>query len=181
MIKVITGPMFAGKSEYLITEYMFLQSNYPNNKIQAFKPSKDTRTKTRIKSRKFSTTIPAEVVHNFKEIVNRITPDTSDIFIDEVQFIEGDVVELKKLSVYENKNFIIGGLSMTAELKPFGAMPNILAIADEVVHIKADCECGEKAELTYCKVKKQGDILVGDQAEYKPLCRNCYIKYNREG
>ena len=62
---------------------------------------------------------------------------------------------------------------MTSEQAPFGLMPEILAISDEVINIKASCfDCGRPASYTYHEGPKEGDILVGNEG-YIPLCSRC--------
>ena len=55
-------------------------------------------------------------------------------------------------------------------------MPYLLAIANSVITLRAECECGFTADYTYCKTQKEKDILIGDKQEYKPLCRKCLAK-----
>ena len=77
----------------------------------------------------------------------------------------------------KNKNFFVSGLDMTAEKKPFGLMPELLAIADKVEKCVAICnDCSEEnAIYSYFLGKKDTDIVVGNH-EYVPLCRKCYSK-----
>ena len=99
------------------------------------------------------------------------------MFIDEVQFLTGNAAEILYISIHNNIDFYISGLNLTSELKPFGIMPDILAIADEVVHLKACCaECNKRnAIYTYCLVDKQDDVLIGSN-QYQPICSSCLQK-----
>ena len=70
----------------------------------------------------------------------------------------------------------IAGLNLTSELKPFGIMPNIMAIADEVTFKHVSCnECNRDASYTYYNGSKDGDILVGND-NYIALCARCLRK-----
>lgn len=174
MIIVYTGPMFAGKSTALLEEY----NNIKNKaSIVCFKPSKDNRDKTQIRARGVEQKVDAIVITKFDEIPNYINENTKHIFIDEVQFINGNFNILSKLSVEKDIDIYVGGLKQTSELRPFGTMPYILAIADFVIELRAECECGKNAFYTYCKVDKKSEVLVGDKKEYIPVCRECYLKY----
>ncbi len=176
MIYVVTGPMFSGKSGRLIQiGMMYIQINKGVN-LQCFKPSKDKRDKSYIKSRETDIRIEADVVERFEDIVGKLEEATKVIIIDEAQFIEGDYMLLEDLN-RAGYTIYVGGLRTTSELKPFGKMCEIMGIADEIELLKAKCEkCGEAAEYTMCKIKKNGDTLVGDKDKYYPICRKCLNK-----
>lgn len=175
MIKVFTGPMFASKSEKLIEIAQKTEKH-----VLAFKPSKDTRDNTKIRSRALKETIEAKVISDLNDIHKHLDcfleePENFAIFIDEAQFLTGDVAILANYSLL-GFDFYIAGLSMTSELKPFGIMPNILAIADEIVHLKAVCaNCNDEAIYTYYSKPKSTDIIIGNKG-YKPLCAHCFNK-----
>lgn len=172
MIKVFTGPMYAAKSLGLIQAAKVRQKKDKNNVI-CFKPSRDTRDKSKIKSRAIEDSLDAYVIQDLSQIQCYLTADIDTIIIDEVQFLSGDVQELLWLTIYDNIDIYIAGLDMTSELTPFNIMSDILAIATDVVKLRARCQdCGKEAEYTHCLVDKTEDILVGN-SEYIPLCRNC--------
>ena len=80
------------------------------------------------------------------------------------------------LSVKRDLDIYIAGLNLTSELKPFGIMPEIMAIADEVVFKHASCnDCNRDASYTYYNGAKDGDILVGND-NYIALCARCLRK-----
>ena len=81
----------------------------------------------------------------------------------------------------KGKTFFISGLDMTAERKPFGLMPELLAVADTIHKCVAICnDCAEEnAVYSYYLGKKDTDIVVGN-AEYIPLCRKCYTRRLRQ-
>lgn len=173
MIIVYTGPMFAGKSTALIEEYDNIKDK---DSILCFKPSKDIKNKTFIKARGKRKQLDAIVIDKFEDIKKYITNNIKHIIIDEAQFINGNFNILSKLSIEDDIDIIIAGLSQTSEQRPFGTMPYILAIADTIIQLRAECECGHNAYYTYCLEKKKNDILIGDK-EYKPLCKKCLLKY----
>lgn len=176
MIKVYTGPMYAGKSTHLLLDYTIIKNK---ELIKCFKPSKDIRDFNEIKARNCDIKAKSIVIKKFEEILKHIKEDTKYIFIDEAQFIEGNYNILTELSL-KRITIIIAGLSKTSELKPFGCMPNILAIADEINLLKTYCnDCGNDANYTWYNGKKNKDILVGDK-EYEPLCLECYKKRKEE-
>ena len=135
MITVITGPMYAEKSKYLIEKYNEIEEK---EKIKCFKPSKDKRTKTKIKSRALKQEIEANVIEKFEDIINYIDDNVEYIFIDEVQFLNGNFNILEKLSIERDIDIYIAGLSKTDKQRPFGEMPYRLALADKILLLIPD-------------------------------------------
>ncbi len=175
MIKVFTGPMYASKSYGLIKTY--LKKYDPNKKnILCFKPSKDKRDKSYIKSRCARTKLESIVISDLSEIRQYLTPNIDTILIDEAQFLSGDVSVLVWLTIKDKIDIYIAGLNLASYSTPFGIMPNILSVATEIVNLVAECkDCGRDAEYTYCLVPKDGTILLGDE-KYIPLCGDCLVK-----
>lgn len=174
MLKVYTGPMFSGKSTALINEY---DNIIDKENAICFKPSKDTRDKTQIRARNVKEKVNAIVIKSFEEILGYLKSTTKYIFIDEVQFLEGNYCLLDSISKKLNIDVIVSGLHLTSELNSFGFTKDLMMLADKVVFLAARCEdCGENADYTYCLSNKNTDILVGDKEKYIPLCRACYIK-----
>lgn len=169
MIKVYTGTMFSGKSTKLIEEYQKISDK---NKVMCFKPSKDSREFGKIRARNVQEEIKAVVIKKFEEIITHITDEIEYIFIDECQFIEGNFNILSKLSL-KGITIYIGGLKQTSNLRPFGTMPYVLAIADEIEILHTKCKCGRTARYTMCTKEKDNDILIGDNEEYQAVCEKC--------
>lgn len=171
-INVYTGPMFSGKSNALLSAYE--RGIIAKKKVLAFKPQLDNRFgKNVIKSRRFGE-IEAINISNLKELKKY---DADIYIIDEFQFLEGDISIIQSLADEKGKIFHISGLDMTAEKKPFGLMPSLLAIADNIEKYVAICQdCDEEnAIYSYFLGKKNTDILIGNH-EYIPLCRKCMQK-----
>lgn len=173
MITVITGPMYAEKSKYLIEKYNEIEEK---EKIKCFKPSKDKRTKTKIRSRALKQEIEANVIEKFEDIMNYIDDNIKYIFIDEVQFLNGNFNILEKLSIERDIDIYIAGLSKTDKQHPFGKMPYVLALADKINVLTAKCKCGKEARYTICKIKKDKEVLIDTGKEYQSVCRECYNK-----
>lgn len=172
MIKVYTGTMFSGKSTRLIEEYNKIEDK---NKIMCFKPSKDDREFGVIRARNVNKVISSIVIKKFEDILEHIDDNIEYIFIDEVQFVKGNFEVLTELSLI-GFTIYIAGLKQTSDLTPFGIMPYVLAIADEIEILHTNCECGEIARYTDCTTDKNNDILIGDKEKYRPVCENCYVR-----
>lgn len=176
MIKVITGPMFSGKSEQLIANIELYKNKYKN--IKYFKPSLDTRDKDYIKTRASNRVYKATLIKNLSDIKNNIDENTELVVIDEAQFLKGNIAKITDLYL-KNVDFLIAGLSSTSDQQPFGIMPDILSIATDVVVLKAKCAiCGDLAEFTKTNDKKLNTIECN--LNYFPVCRKCMKLCNEE-
>jgi len=174
MIRVYTGPMFSGKTNGLLNVY---NNMWNKDIIQCYKPKVDNRDYGIIKSRNNTTELRATLIEDLKELKETLKPNVTTIFIDEFQFLTGDVKSITDMSLYEDKDFYISGLAMTSELEPFGIMPNIMAVADEITFYDATCYyCNKPAKFTLYRGNDiKGKVLVGNN-EYVPACGKCYIK-----
>lgn len=177
MIHVKTGPMFSSKSAVLIERY---NNIWNKEKVVCFKPRVDDRDFGIIKSRTTDTKIDAYCIRDLSEIYSYINDQTRTIFIDEIQFLTGDVSVLLDLSINRDIDFYVSGLNMTSEQVPFGLMPQVLAVADEIEILRASCfDCNKDAQFSYYEAGgKESTILVGSDG-YIPLCASC-LKKRRE-
>ena len=172
MIKTFTGPMFSGKTSALLTVY-FNMWNKKN--IMCFKPKMNTRDDG-IKSKNIRENVPAIEIEDLSEIPKLLKKNTRTIFIDEANFLTGDVSILTDLNINKNVDIYIAGLNMTSEQKPFGIMPDILAISDYIEISKSYCTiCNRESSYTYFEGNKNDDIEVGDSG-YISLCEECLRK-----
>lgn len=174
MITTFIGPMFSGKSDKLIEVYNKI---YNKDNIICFKPVDDNRDLGVISSRNKQSQLKCYLINRFEDILFILkglnTPFLGKIIlIDEAQFIKGNVQYLNYLSIKLDYDIYISGLSLTSNLKPFGCMPEILSISDNIVKLWAHCYyCGRRADYTRCLVDKVKDVLVGNE-EYIPVCKN---------
>ena len=170
MIKVFTGPMYSEKSLNLIRVY---ESIKDKSTVQAFKPSLIHKVNTVIHSRSICNDINCKVIHDLGEIESNIDNKTKVIIIDEFQFLTGNVKTIVKMSIERGINFYIAGLSSTFEQGPFGLMPYILAVANEITMCNADCfDCKKhKAEYTIISIDKE--IRNKYKNGFIPLCIDC--------
>lgn len=177
MIKTFVGPMFSGKSDALISIYKKI---WNKELVMAFKPSADTRDKEFIKSKNYDVQIPATFIDDLSEIKEKIHgKNIRTIFIDEAEFLTGDVAELVALSIYYDIDFYIAGLNMTSEQKPFGIIGDILAVSDEIENITGFCQdCNKPSRYSFYVPVKTKDVVVGDDG-YVSLCPTCLRKRNQ--
>ena len=177
-IIVIVGPMYSGKTEELIKRIK--EFSHAKKKCMLFKHNFDTRydkdfivTHNGIKEK-------CIVTKNSNEIKNKINTCIDDIDvigIDEVQFFDDNIVTLLEDLANIGKVVVVAGLDMDYMGNPFGPMSSILAIADEIVKLKAICSiCGKDAMFSKRIIEKKGTILVGAAESYTPVCREHFNK-----
>lgn len=174
MIEVICGPMFSGKTEELIRRLRRLQ--YARVNFMLFKPTIDDRYDEINVTSHNKTSITSVPIQYPSEITLHLNqnPDVTTIAIDEVQFLNGDIVDIcSKLDV--NYHIMVAGLDMDHRGNPFKIMQGLLTIADSVSKLSAVCvKCGADAKMSY-KLSKNEDIVdVGGSEKYEARCRKCW-------
>jgi len=178
-IEVITGPMFAGKTEELIRRVRRLQ--YANRNIIVFKPSIDDRyADNEVVSHNDSRTRSISIL-KASEIMEYINIDTDVVAIDEIQFLDEDAVEICEYLADKGIRVIVSGLDRNFRGEPFSFMPKLMAIAEYVTKLSAICvKCHTPATRTQRiidgKPANYNDpiILVGATDSYEARCRDCH-------
>ncbi len=178
-LEVVCGSMFSGKSEELIRRLR--RAEFAQLRTQVFKPAIDNRTTTDHIHAHSGKKLPAVALENPAQISEMLLPEAQVIGIDEVQFFSTDIVPLILDLVDAGKRVIVAGLDLDFRAIPFGCMPALLAVADEVTKLKAVCMCcGLDAHFTQRLVNglpaKLTDplIMIGAQECYQARCRGCY-------
>ncbi|HLU08570.1 MAG TPA: thymidine kinase [Oceanobacillus sp.] len=179
-IEVICGSMFCGKTEELIRRVR--RAIIARQKVQAFKPSIDTRYGLERVTSHDGQNIEAQPVTTPKEILDALQPDTTVVAIDEVQFFSEEIVQLVQDLASRGLRVIVAGLDMDFRGEPFGSLPYLLSCAEEVTKLHAICVvCGEQASRTQRLVNGQPAhyndpvILVGASERYEARCREHHI------
>lgn len=173
-IEVICGSMFSGKTEELLRRLK--RAEFAKLNISVFKPQIDTRyDNTKIVSHD-SNSIISTPIKKAKDILSLV--DDSDIVaIDEAQFFNNDLVGICNTLANNGKRVIIAGLDMDFLGKPFQVMPQLLAIAEYITKVHAICaDCGSIANHSFRLTKSLELVKLGEQDEYKPLCRKCFTE-----
>ncbi|MGN6211673.1 thymidine kinase [Parafilimonas sp.] len=173
-IEVICGSMFSGKTEELIRRLK--RAQIANLKTEIFKPAIDTRYDEMNVVSHDETTIIAQPVQHSQNILLLAT-DADVIGIDEVQFFDNGIVNVCEQLALNGTRVIVAGLDMDFTGKPFGPVPQLLAIADYITKLHAICvHCGNIASISYRKTKQSGQVVIGELDVYEPRCRVCYEK-----
>jgi thymidine kinase len=170
-IEVICGSMFSGKTEELIRRLKRVE--IANLKAEIFKPAVDVRyDEVRIVSHD-ENKIQSAPVSNSQTIL-MLAQDVDVVGIDEAQFFDDQIITVCEKLALKGIRVIVAGLDMDYRGKPFGQMPNLLAVADYITKLHAICmKCGNIANVSYRKVAGGGQVLLGEKDIYEPRCREC--------
>ena len=173
-IEVVCGSMFSGKTEELIRRLK--RATFAKQRVEIFKPSLDTRYSEVDVVSHDQNAIPSTPIDSSSSIL-LLAGDNDVIGIDEAQFLDEGLVEVCNQLANRGVRVIIAGLDMDFRGVPFGPMPALCAIADEVTKVHAICvKCGSLAYLSHRLIKNDKRVLLGETGEYEPLCRDCYRK-----
>jgi thymidine kinase len=170
-IEVICGSMFSGKTEELIRRLKRVE--IANQKAKIFKPSVDLRyDDVKIVSHD-ENKIPSIPVENSQAILT-LAQNVEVVGIDEAQFFDDQITSVCEKLALSGIRVIVAGLDMDYQGRPFGQMPNLLAIADYITKLHAICmKCGNIANVSYRKVAVDTQLLLGEKDLYEPRCRVC--------
>lgn len=178
-IEVVAGSMFSGKTEELIRRLK--RAKIAGLPVQIFKPELDNRYDE------------IQIVSHDENIIQSTPVNTSSqillyadeakvIGIDEAQFFDNDLPNICNELTSRGIRVIIAGLDMDFRGKPFGPMPHLLAIADDVFKTHAICmRCGNLAQFSHRKTSSNDKVvMLGEMETYEPLCRECFIKATKK-
>jgi thymidine kinase len=179
-IEVISGCMFAGKTEELIRRIKVLE--FAKKNILVFKPAIDNRySETKVVSHGGSS-VESIIVKGPKDILDYVKDDTDVIAVDEVQFFSEDIVAVCDLLAKQGKRVMCAGLDTDFRGEPFGVMPKLITTAEFVTKLTAVCMiCGAPATRTQRLVNGQPAsfydpiIMVGAAESYEARCRHCHV------
>ncbi len=173
-IEVVCGSMFSGKTEELIRRMK--RAVFAHQKVEIFKPAIDTRYSDEDVVSHDSNSIRSTPVDSSASIL-LLSSDIDVVGIDEAQFLDDGLVDVCNLLANRGVRVIIAGLDMDFKGVPFGPIPALCAIADDVTKVHAICvKCGNLAYLSHRIVSGDKRVMLGEQTEYEPLCRECYQK-----
>lgn len=173
-IEVICGSMFSGKTEELIRRLK--RARIARQRVEIYKPAIDTRYSDNNVVSHDANSIPSTPVESARSIL-LMASDAQVVGIDEAQFFDDAIVEVCNELANSGKRVIVAGLDMDFKGIPFGPMPQLMAIAENVTKVHAICvKCGNLAHVSHRIVKDEQRVLLGEQHEYEPLCRQCYNK-----
>lgn len=171
-IEVICGSMFSGKTEELIRRLN--RARISKQKVEIFKPSIDTRYDDSDVVSHNETSIKSTPVQSAQQIL-LLANDVEVVGIDEVQFFDSEIVEVCNTLANNGVRVIVAGLDMDFLGNPFGPIPQLLAVAEQVTKVHAICmSCGDLAHYSHRTAAGDKLVMLGEMDSYEPLCRKCF-------
>ena len=179
-IEVIAGVMFSGKSEEL--QRRVRRAQIARRRVQVFKSHLDERyAGLRHVSSHDGRSIEAVPIGTAGDLMRLLQPDTEVVAIDEAQFLDDAIVDVSTVLADRGVRVILAGTDTDFRGEPFGAMAQLMAVAESVDKLRAICMvCGDDA----CRNQRLIDgrpapydspvILVGGSDAYEARCRHCH-------
>lgn len=169
-VEVVCGCMFSGKTEELIRR--LTRAQIARQKLQVFKPAIDDRYGKEYVASHNANKIESIPVGSAHEILEKLEDSTRIVGIDEAQFFDGALVEVVERLAMRGIRVVVAGLDMDYRGWPFGPMPQLLAIAEQVTKLSAICVvCGAPATRSQRISFSEETVLVGAQDSYEARCR----------
>ena len=177
-VEVICGSMFSGKTEELIRRLK--RAQFANQKIAIFKPTIDNRySDVDVVSHDLHSIKSTPVTSPVKML--EVDDDVQVVGIDEAQFFDASLVDVVQTLANKGVRVIIAGLDTDYLGKPFGPMPALMAIAEDVQKVHAICvKCGNLANHSHRLSSSTRLVELGEKDIYEPLCRHCYNAARKE-
>ena len=173
-IEVVCGSMFSRKTEELIRRLR--RAQFANQKIAIFKPAIDKRySDVEVVSHDFHK-IKSTPVTAASEMLD-VPEDIQVVGVDEAQFFDESLVDVCQTLANRGVRVIVAGLDTDFKGVPFGPIPMLMAVAEDVQKVHAICvRCGGLANYSHRLNKSEDLVLLGEKNVYEPLCRDCYLK-----
>lgn len=174
-IEIIAGGMFSGKSEELIRRLR--RSVIARQRVQVFKPLIDDRFATEEIVSRDDRRLKALAVGTSQELLSRVEIGIQVVGIDEVQFFDDGVIDVCMQLADAGIRVIAAGLDQDYMRRPFGPMPALLAVAEDVSKMHAVCvRCRGAAHYSQRVSGGNAQVEVGDSS-YEARCRSCFEAY----
>ncbi|NMB01081.1 MAG: thymidine kinase [Firmicutes bacterium] len=174
-LEVIVGSMFSGKSEELIRRVK--RAAIAKQNVLVFKPAIDHRYGVEKVAAHNGMAVDCVPVQRAEDILRQVDDTTHVVAIDEVQFFTDDVISVCQELVRKGKRVIVAGLDQDFRGEPFGPVPVLMALAEQVTKLNAICVvCGRFASRTQRlidgKPARYDDpiILIGATENYEARC-----------
>ena len=171
-IEVICGSMFSGKTEELIRRMK--RAQFAKQKVEIYKPCIDVRYSEDQVVSHDSHSIPSIPIGTPAKMLD-ISSDVEVVGIDEAQFFDDTLVDVVQTLANKGIRVIIAGLDTDFLGKPFGPMPALMAVAEDIQKVHAICvKCGSPANHSHRLSASDELVVLGETDIYEPLCRHCY-------
>lgn len=171
-IEVVCGSMFSGKTEELIRRLR--RAKIANQQVEIFKPKIDTRyAEKEIVSHNANAIHSTPIAHSSQ--ILQVNEEVNVVGIDEAQFFDLELTQHCETLALRGIRVIVAGLDMDFRGKPFGPIPNLLAVAEYITKVHAICQhCGNLATHSYRLIAEADTVMLGEKESYEARCRTCY-------
>lgn len=177
-IEVICGCMFSGKTEELIRRLN--RAIIAQQRVEIFKPAVDKRYHEEQIVSHNERAIRSTPV-NFAGDILLLAGHCDVVGIDEAQFFDAAIVDVCNTLANQGKRVIVAGLDMDYEGKPFGPMPNLLAVAEFVTKVHAICaRTGELASFSFRLNENKSQVMLGEKDTYEARSRKSFVEGMRK-
>ena len=172
-IEVVCGSMFSGKTEELIRRLR--RAQFARQEIAIFKPVIDKRYSDVEVVSHDAHKLTSTPVASPAELLERVGPEIQVVGVDEAQFFDETLVDVCQTLANRGVRVIVAGLDTDYLGLPFGPMPRLMAVAEDVQKVHAICvRCGALANHSHRLSKSEDLVLLGEKDIYEPLCRECF-------
>lgn len=171
-IEFITGPMFAGKTQSLISFVKKAKSQGKN--VIVFKPSVDIRYARDHVVSHSNESVAAVEIDDPKEILNS-SKGYDCIAIDEVQLFANGLYDVIEQLSHCSIHILCAGLNKDYKAQLIPVSEQIMSLSNNTTILQSKCEvCGQPADYTFRKMNSNTKLLVGGSELYEPRCLTCY-------
>lgn len=184
-LTAVYGPMFAGKTTWIINKIAELESQ--GEKCLVFKPRLDDRYGKESKLHSHSGTscqsilVDEQKPNQMLYLWDVTSEHHQTVIIDEVMFFSNEIVEVVKEMLANDLDVIVAGLDTNFKKEPFGVMSELIGLAHEQIGLATKCyKCGGVALYSARMSGGLGEIVVGAAESYQPACDNCHTIYFSE-
>ena len=170
-LELCIGPMFAGKTTYLLD----LINNLNINKFKfiVIKPIIDVRYNENMITSHDKISYSCISMNILNEIFLLDLDNIDYILIEEAQFFT-DLFDTTIKLLNLNKKIFIAGLNGDYKMKPFGDIHKLISLADNIIYKHAICACSKPASFTSRISSNSDQIVIGGSESYIPTCRLYY-------
>lgn len=175
-VEVVTGPMFAGKTEELLRRVR--RAEIAGLRVQVLTHAIDTRSGTNRVASHSGLATRSVAVGSADEIPGGVPVGTDLVAIDEAHFFGPDLVPVVDALAARGMTVLVAGLDVTYDGAPYEPMPSLMALAESVTKLTAICTvCGADAvfhvrvEPSITDATALDPSHVGGAEKYQARCR----------
>jgi thymidine kinase len=180
---MIVGPMYSGKSAELIRRVDLARRGQLS--VMVFCPGRDTRSPDRTISSRTGTHSKAIAVDGSEQILSYVDSTVDLVAIDEASFFDEGLDAVARALLALPCWVVVAGLDLDFRGEPFGPVPNLLALADNVDKLSAVCVVCHDLHANRTQRLIDGEPAIGgaqivvelsdDRVRYEARCGRCWV------